>query len=161
MNEDHLHINFDKAQFKIPEGYFEDLQDAIKKSTLLEIEEDSFLVPSAYFESFAEEVRSKIDDSDISIPRLNLMKYTSYAVAAGLALFLFFQFYSLQDECEDFTCMLENSELVEDDIAWIEPELVEAYYSEILQAEKVQEDDALIEYILENDWDVEYLIEQE
>ncbi len=161
MNKDPHHIKFDKDQFKIPEGYFDDLRESIKTSTQFNIQEDSFLVPTDYFESFGEVLKSKINPPVIPIQNQKWMKYSSYAVAAGLALFLLLRYFPAQEKCENFTCMLENTELVEDDINWIEQEIIEDYYSEIIEDEITQDDNALIEYILENDWDVEYLIEQE
>jgi len=148
--------------FKVPESYFEELNTSIHKAIARDKEENSFKVPANYFDSLSTEIHNRVNTKIIPLHQKAWFKFSSIAVAAGLALFLFFDTATTESSSESFTSMLENTELQDEDLSWIENELVEEFYAENSSpSQMTAEDEILMEYVLENDWDVEYLIESE
>lgn len=93
MKDKELHKN--KGGFKIPEGYFDSLEEKLLKNQTSPLpEEEGFKVPDSYFDNLTERILVNTQQhTKPRVPVINLKSrkgfyYIGYAVAAGFALLI-------------------------------------------------------------------------
>lgn len=100
--------------FKVPKGYFENLEDQLMDHASLKSELSSdtgFTVPDGYFDSLTHELLA-VNEVAIKEPKVKKLNwwYPALAVAAGLAVLFSLNIFNTNTEIVDFA-QLESSEL--------------------------------------------------
>jgi hypothetical protein len=150
-------------KFKVPKDYFEDLKAELAlKAAMHGKDNPSFSLPENYLQELNKELKSIPDQSRV-IP---LWKSTAFrialsGVAATILLFLFIG-NPFEKDCESFACLMEQTELSEEELLWIDEALIEeAYLETVSENEMNNSDEAYIDYLLEEDISMDALLEED
>ncbi|MFM1931906.1 MAG: hypothetical protein RL226_1209 [Bacteroidota bacterium] len=148
-------LQFPQGEFQIPEGYFQQLEQNLGVDTSIPP------VPADYFDVLESKVLMHIDKPNRSSNIRPLIWAVS--IAASLVIAFLWQRNAAKEECISFTCLLQQTQLTED-------ELLELYDHQVLgdliqttQVENTTEvdDDPYLEYLIESDESIEILIDYE
>lgn len=161
---EHKDIAQDRPEkFKVPKDYFEDLKAELAlKAAMDEKEHPSFKLPENYLPELQKDLKAIPDQTKV-IP---LWKNTTFrialsGVAATILLFLFIG-NPFEKECESFACLMEQTELSEEELLWIDEALIEeAYLETVNENEMNNPDEAYIDYLLEEDISMDVLLEED
>jgi hypothetical protein len=151
--------------FKVPEHYFENLPEHLKVLTLEEKAKAPFHVPEGYFEKLPRRLQDRVHPNQVHprsffLPRLAL---PAMAAAAGIALLVGI-FFSIRQESSEPQTAMNMSHLNHEEV---ESNLLENVDESFLieQAENTQdhesaEQDAIGEYLIENQVDLNTLVNE-
>lgn len=164
LQSDLLQQSFSNSDgFVVPEDFFTKLeQNVLAETSGGRVKKRDFAVPAEYFSELETTILSKTSDAETPVIRMNQLrnqlKIWSGVAAAFIIGFLLFN-PSKPQECVTFACLLEQSQLTEDDFLQVydadfADELLEsARFTEELDVEE----ESLIEYLIEEDIDLEVL----
>ncbi|WP_248723902.1 hypothetical protein [Seonamhaeicola sp. ML3] len=153
MKKDKLH-NLKDNGFKVPEGYFNGLEDQIISELKLKdiTKEPGFKIPGTYFDTLEDTIVSKTKHKETKVVKLFSKKVVLYASSIAAAILLLFNLSIFEKEnIEPDYASLENYLLNEDISAY---EIASFLEEEDLTEENFVEfnidKDAVEDYIFEN-----------
>lgn len=142
---------FPREGFNIPEGYFEDLQESLID------EKTDMHVPAGYFDKLQATI-----EAEVTPKKIISLKRVAYWLSAACIVGVIFMILqkSEQEECKTFACLLKESELTDEELLQLyDHTIVEDLLNEG-QAEE-EESDAYLEYLIDSDYPIETLLEDE
>ena len=151
------------GKFIPPEHYFAELeQELFLKGQLKGNDEQSFQVPHGYFEKLSQSISTaKSITPVVPLWKKDLFKLAWAGAAAAILIFLTLD-TPTKEKCESFACLMEQTDLTPEDLAWVETSIIEEVYSESDEAsEFAEEESAYINYLLEQDVNLELILEEE
>lgn len=129
-NEDFLNQKLGKQPgFNMPDNYFNDLENDLMSKLIVEDlpEKCGFETPEHYFDSLEDQILNKINgETKTSEPKVislrkRIVKFTSFAAAASVVLFITFQFINIPTTTEETNITIdewfENSDVTTDELA--------------------------------------------
>jgi len=167
MKNEKLH-NITSTGFKIPEAYFESLEDAIfsklaEDNISAKIDSSGFKVPNGYFETFDDKVLSSITETE-TVKVISLFSWKKATYISGIAASLVLAFNLLFTNSNDLT--FDNLETASIEIYLINEDMDAYDIAPYLDGAELSSDDFvektinasdIEEYLLQNS-DVENLI---
>lgn len=147
-------------EFVVPEGSQVKLREEILQNTVGS--SDKMSVPEGYFDKLADDIMARVDEPTAETPVVSINQsrrlWASVAVAASLIAAVFI--ISPTDvKCESFACLLEQTDFGYEDIEYLTTEDLEILLTEG-EDEIDETDDELIDYLLDEDLDIDDLLEE-
>ncbi|MBI1268312.1 MAG: hypothetical protein GC193_12875 [Cryomorphaceae bacterium] len=142
---------FPHDRFDIPAGYFEDLQDSLIAETR------DFDVPATYFDTLETTIIAAATPTKI----INMKRVAFWLSAACVvgAIFLYRNF-TAKEECKTFACLLQESDFTEEELLmFYDSNIVEEFLEE--DSEIDSESEAYMDYLIDSDYTIETLLEDE
>jgi hypothetical protein len=142
--------------FRVPEGYFADLESSINREFREGTSELS--VPDGYFENMHDEILKSIENTKdeakvIPISRSRNRYWITVALsAAATGLLLFWMLGMKEEKCETFACLLDQTELSNEDLMILdETEIVELLGDDYDMIDATEMNDSELDAYLEDD----------
>lgn len=146
---------FTEGDFHVPEGYFQELEHQLGVHPSLPP------VPADYFDQLEGKVLMPVEKPNRSSNIRPLIWAVS--IAASLVIAFLWQRNSAKEECISFTCLLQQTQLSEDELLELYDHQVVDDLIQTTQVENTTEvdDDPYLEYLIESDESMEILIDYE
>lgn len=159
MSTEKENSKFRTGSFKTPDNYDNELRNELQLKTVLDAHKNDFKVPEGYFDSLSKEISRKKVTPVRSISG-NIWLRISAVTAVAASLLVAVLWLQSTQECESFACLIEQTELQPDDLIWVESSYIEEMYSDELGSSFSDEEEKIIDLAVEEDWDLEYLLEE-
>lgn len=147
-------------EFVVPEGSQAKLREEILHSTVGA--KDKMSVPEGYFTGLSDEIMSKVQEPVAETPVVKIHHsrrlWASVAVAASLIAAVFI-INPAEEKCESFACLLEQTDFGYEDIDYLTTEDLEILLIDD-EEELFDEDDEIIDYLIDEDLDLDDLLEE-
>lgn len=112
-------------EFKIPERYFENMSSELNLKRVKS--EDEFRVPEMYFENLKEQtIRPLRSGKVLRMPSSKIW----LGIAGAVVIFISILLIEREEPCESFSCLLEKTELTQEDLEYFEDYEEVSYYYE-------------------------------
>lgn len=166
-----------KDNFQVPEDYFEDLEQSALKQTF---QSDVFNTPKGYFKDLESSLIE--DQSEFAVPvdyfekldesltksasptKLITMKRVAFWLSAACVVGAIFIYrnYNSEEECKTFACLLKESDFSEEELIMLyDNHIVEEFLQEDQQIEIESESEEYMDYLIDSEYSIETLLEDE
>ncbi len=145
-----------RDDFRVPEGYFTDLESTINRKFREGTSE--LFVPDGYFESMHANILAKMENDQVEKKVIPISQSrTKYWIAAAISvaatgLLIFWMLGTGEEQCDTFACLLDQTELSNEDLMILdETEIVELLGDDYDMIDAIELKDAELDAYLEDD----------